>query len=195
MAVFSSRQGRYTLFKKFITRGASLTLVALSFLALGSTPSQAHSQLVSSTPANGAVLAAAPTAVTFVFDEPLLPDLDTISINTEAGVNVASKRVEPVNNTLTLPWPTGIQPGTYQVAYRIVSGDGHPVTGAITFSFGTPAAPSASPSATGVTGDYVLVEESAPVGTIVSIVALIAAVLSISLIVVLVRRGNNQRGK
>ncbi|CAB5042069.1 MAG: hypothetical protein F2923_07440 [Actinobacteria bacterium] len=175
-----------------MTRGVSLTLVALAFLALGSTPSQAHSQLVSSTPANGAVLAVAPTTVAFVFDEPLLPDLDTISINTKAGVNVVSQRVEPVGNTLSITWPATIDPGTYQVAYRIVSGDGHPVTGAILFSFGTPPTPSTSPSATGVTGDYVLVEESASVGTIVSIVALIAAVLSITLIVVLVKRGNSK---
>jgi len=178
-----------------MARGASIILVALALLALGPAPSQAHSQLVSSTPANGAVLAVAPTDVTFVFDEPLLPDLDTISINTEAGVNVASRRVEPVNNTLSMPWPTDVKPGTYQVAYRIVSGDGHPVTGAITFSYGTPAAPGSPPSATEVTEDSVVVEDSAPVGTVVSIVALIAAVLSISLIVVLVKRGNNQRGE
>ena len=179
-----------------MTRGVSLTLVALAFLALGSTPSEAHSQLVSLTPANGAVLAVAPTTVAFVFDEPLLPDLDTISINTKAGVNVVSQRVEPVGNTLSITWPATIDPGTYQVAYRIVSGDGHPVTGAISFSFGTPnqtgTSPSPSASATGVTGDYVLVEESASVGTIVSIVALIAAVLSITLIVVLVKRGNSK---
>ncbi len=180
---------------KFVLRASALVLVVLGLLGIGTVPSQAHSQLVSSSPANGSVLTTAPTDVTFVFDEPLLPGLDTISINTEAGVNVASKRVEPVNNTLSMPWPTDIKPGTYQVAYRIVSGDGHPVTGAITFSYGTPAAPGSPPSATEVTEDSVVVEGSAPVSVIISIVALIAAVLSISLIVVLVKRGNNQRGK
>jgi len=181
---------------KHTLRGTVLALAALSFLVLGSAPSQAHSQLVSSTPANGAVLTIAPTDVTFVFDEPLLPDLDTLSINTEAGVNVVSQRVEPVGNTLSIPWPTTIDPGTYQVAYRIVSGDGHPVTGAISFSFGTPtqssSSPSPSASATGAIGDYVVVENSPPVSTLVTVVALLAAVLSIGFIVVLMKRGKAQ---
>ena len=172
-----------------LLRAIASGLMTLVFLTLVSAPSQAHTQLVSSSPSNGAVLEVAPTAVTFVFDEPLLPHLDTVSINTESGVNVTSESVKPRDNTVSMPWPIDLKPGKYQVAYRIVADDGHPVTGAITLSYGTPIAPSASPSATGVTGDYVVVENSAPVGTIATVIALIVAALSMSLIVVLVKRG------
>jgi len=169
--------------------------MSLAFLTLVSAPSQAHTQLVSSSPADGAILEVAPTAVTFVFDEPLLSHLDTVSINTESGVNVTSKSVKPNENTLSMPWPIDLMPGRYQVAYRIVADDGHPVTGSITLSYGTPVAPSASPRATGVTSDDVVVEDSAPVGTMVTVIALIAAVLSISLIVVLVKRGKDNSSR
>jgi methionine-rich copper-binding protein CopC len=169
--------------------------MSLAFLTLVSAPSQAHTQLVSSSPSNGAVLDVAPTAVTYVFNEPLLPHLDTVSINTESGVNVTSKSVKPNKNTLSMPWPIDLMPGKYQVAYRIVADDGHPVTGSITLSYGTPVAPSASLSATGVTSDDVVVEDSAPVGTMITVIALIAAVLSISLIVVLVKRGKDNSSR
>ena len=176
-------------------RAIASGLMSLAFLTLVSAPSQAHTQLVSSSPADGAILEVAPTAVTFVFDEPLLSHLDTVSINTESGVNVTSKSVKPNKNTLSMPWPIDLMPGRYQVAYRIVADDGHPVTGSITLSYGTPVAPSASPMATGVTSDDAVVEDSAPVGTMVTVIALIAAVLSISLIVVLVKRGKDNSSR
>ena len=180
---------------KLALRTSALGIISLTFFVLGSAPSQAHSQLVSSSPTSGAILEVAPTVVTFVFDEPLLPHLDTISINTESGVNVTSQSVKPVKSTLSMPWPNGLKPGKYQVAYRIVADDGHPVTGAITFSYGTLTAPSASPSATGETGDYAVVQDSTPVGAIATVIALIAAVLSISLIIVLVKRGKDDASR
>ena len=169
----------------------SVRILATALLGLGLVPltasiGQAHSQLVSSTPTNGATLATAPAEVVFTFDENLLPDLDTISINTERGENVASKQVEPVANSISMPWPNTITSGTYQVAYRIVSGDGHPVTGAITFTIGTA---SASPD---VTNSVAPTQDGPPTATVISIVAFIAAALSIGLIVMLVRRGNSK---
>ena len=164
-------------------------MLGLGLVPLTAIPSQAHSQLVSSSPANGAALTDAPSEIVFTFDENLLPDLDTISINNDQGVNVTSQQVEPVGNTLSMPWPVSIEAGTYQVAYRIVSGDGHPVTGAISFSFGSPSKSSATPAATIAPKADLQSDTDMPIGTIVSIAALIAVVLSLSLIVVLIRRG------
>lgn len=150
-------------------------------------PASAHTELASSTPANGAVLATAPAAVSFTFDEPLLPGVDTISINDADGQNVSSTSVEPRGNTVSTNWPAGLPAGTYQVAYRIVSGDGHPVTGAITFSYGVAgSAPSAG----------VAPAESSSSGLAASLLLTIAvlAVIAIAgvLIVVLLRRGRTR---
>ncbi len=164
-------------------------ILALGVTGVVATASEAHSQLVSSSPANGAMIPVAPTKVVFTFDEDLLRDLDTISINSDQGINVTSQQVEPVANTLSIPWPTNIEAGTYQVAYRIVSGDGHPVTGAISFSIGADNNASATPAPSSSTVDSQSDSAGVPTPTILSVVALIAAVLSIGLIVMLVRRG------
>jgi methionine-rich copper-binding protein CopC len=123
---------------RHLLRAIGASAAAIGLVVLTAVSGQAHSKLVTSSPANGAVLQAAPAAVVFTFDEALLPGVDTISINDEAGQNVSSTAVDPRGNTISSSWPAGLPAGTYQVAYRIVSGDGHPVTGAITFSYGVP---------------------------------------------------------
>jgi methionine-rich copper-binding protein CopC len=122
---------------------------------LGAGQVAAHSQLVSTMPADGAVLNEPPQSVVLTFDEALIPEVDSISINDAAGNAVASATVEPVGSTLTVPWPAGLPDGVYQVAYRVVSSDGHPVIGAISFTVGmASAAPSESdPGAETAAGD------------------------------------------
>lgn len=94
----------------------------------------AHSALVSTSPPNDAVLDAAPREVSFTFNEDLLDGADTLSINDSTGTNVASLQAKPNGPTVSIPWPAGLASGVYQVAYRVVSADGHPVQGAISFT-------------------------------------------------------------
>lgn len=115
---------------------SALALGLLSVLAVGVTPAQAHTELISSTPTNGAALTAPPASVTFVFDEALLPDLVAVSINDAQGNNVAHSNVTPTGDQLSVAWPAGLPAGEYEVAYRVVSDDGHPSTNAIRFSYG-----------------------------------------------------------
>ena len=111
-----------------------ITVMLAGAVALGVAPAGAHSQLLSTSPVDGAVLTEPPSSVVLTFNEALIPDVDSISINDAMGNVVASRSVEPVGATLSVPWPDGLPAGAYQVAYRVVSGDGHPVTGAITFT-------------------------------------------------------------
>ena len=164
-------------------RVSALALVIVGLSGLGAVSAQAHSQLISSTPANGAVLSAAPAVVDFEFDEVLLPDVDTVSINNEQGQNVYSQKTTPVGTHLTIDWPTNLPADTYQVAYRVVSADGHPVTGAITFTFGKPA-PKASSSTPPVASQPE--QSSSAVWAIGLAVVLLA--LSFAVIYVLVKR-------
>ena len=107
----------------------TLGLVALAGLAVA--PASAHSKLVSSSPVDGATLDLPPATVSFTFDEPLLPGTQTISINDENGNVIATESASPDGVTISVPWPAVASTGEFQVAYRVVSGDGHPVTGAI----------------------------------------------------------------
>jgi len=170
-------------------RLAGILLVATAALGLGAAGAQAHTQLLSSTPADGAVLTQAPATVTLVFEEALLPDLDTVSINDAEGVNVASEKITPSGAELSIDWPSGLPAGTYQVAYRVVSADGHPVTGAISFSIGEGSPPGAGPTAgTAPTASAVEVADASSTSPWVFVTAGLLLALSIGVIYALVRR-------
>lgn len=107
-------------------------------------PAAAHATLVSSTPAEGAVLEEVPDAAELVFDEGVsLPP---------RGVQVYDARGEPVastastsGSTLTVDLPGSLADGSYVVVWRVVSADGHPVSGSLTFSIGAPSAEVVTP--------------------------------------------------
>lgn len=98
-------------------------------------PASAHSQLLSSDPADGAALSIAPPAVTLTFSEDLLAGATTMAIVGADGSVLLSSPVDPQGPVISLPWPAELPPGAYEVSYRVVSGDGHPVAGAISFSY------------------------------------------------------------
>lgn len=131
---------------------ALVTSLALAgaFLTLGATPARAgHSQLLSTSPADGSVLAAPPPEVVFTFDAPLLPDTPTVSINDADGQVVSSIHPAPDGDSVSIPWPAGTPAGDYQVAFRVVCADGQPLIGAITLTItgGGEAAESSAPAA------------------------------------------------
>jgi hypothetical protein len=97
------------------------------------------------------------------FDEDLLPGTDTISVNDDAGNVIATAAVEPEGATISMPWPAEATSGTYQVAFRVVSGDGHPVTGAISLTVsGQPAASGSPSSGAGTESTPPTAESAAP---------------------------------
>lgn len=122
---------------------AFLLIVSLFLVVLMPGVAQAHSQLVSTSPEDGSVLSQAPTEVVFEFNEPLLPDfLNFIAV--DASGQTTELVVTAVQDaTATLAWPAAFPGGDWKVEYRIVSEDGHPVSGAISFSY-----PATSPSPT-----------------------------------------------
>lgn len=127
-------------FRRFVSRrrlwiaaliGAG-ALIALAPRAI------AHTALVSTDPQDGAILAEPPVVVTLAFDEELLPGANNLAINLQDGTTVVSVPAEPTGRQVSIPWPDELGPGSYQVAYRVVSADGHPVAGAIWFTIGGP---------------------------------------------------------
>lgn len=107
----------------------------------------AHSELVSTSPEDGQVLEAPPTEVTFTFNEDLLPDFVSF-VATSASGEVTDLVVIGVDGpTSVVAWPTEAPGGEWRVDYRVVSADGHPVDGSITFSY-VAESPSPSPTPT-----------------------------------------------
>ncbi|GAA4803640.1 hypothetical protein GCM10025786_03040 [Nocardioides caeni] len=100
-------------------------------------PASAHATLVSSDPAEGAILPGAPSSVTFTFDEAvqLVPDglLAFDASGQPVEIDAAASGAE-----VTGELPGELGDGTYVVTWRVVSADGHPIAGSLTFHVGEP---------------------------------------------------------
>jgi methionine-rich copper-binding protein CopC len=133
--------------KRTLTSGI-LALALVGFGAVLAPVAQAHSELVSSDPADGATLDAPPASVSFTFNEDLLPDFVRLIATDPAGVtgDLAVTAVE--GPTVTADWPAGAGVGQWTVSYRVVSQDGHPIEGGITFSYAAPAPTTSTPAPT-----------------------------------------------
>jgi copper transport protein len=142
--------------------GALAVLFALLFAA----PAAAHADLVNITPANGAQLDRPPTAVKMTFTESV--NLVDGGIRLVDGVGATVPTSDPTVDGRTVTWlmPADLPKGAYVVTWRVVSSDGHPVTGASSFGVGTAAAtvPGAATGAgtAGGTGSTVAIGSTAP---------------------------------
>ncbi|CCQ13612.1 putative copper resistance protein [Rhodococcus sp. AW25M09] len=139
-------------------RLAAITAITLAATALSIAPASAHASLQSSNPAENAVLDAAPDEVTLTFSQDLQSTFATVTV-------VGSDRSqwgasEPVvdGNTVTVDLDGLGDAGEYTIGYRVVSGDGHPITGAIPFQLTQASPVPVAPPAT----DLSFTNEAAP---------------------------------
>ncbi|MGI5288434.1 copper resistance CopC family protein [Nonomuraea polychroma] len=110
-------------------------VLLLACVAVGLLPpaAQAHNVLIGSDPKDGATLSASPARVTLLFDQAVRRGYAQVGVTGADGsawadgdAVVAAERV----SVKVKPLPAG---GSYVVGYRILSADGHPVTGKIAF--------------------------------------------------------------
>jgi copper resistance protein C len=113
-------------------------------------PAQAHAGLVSTDPVDGAVLDSPPRQVSFTFNEPLMPDFVRFIATDPAGVTGDLPVSFVEGDTAGIDWPANAPAGEWRVSYRVVSQDGHPIEGGITFTYAAPS-PTPSPTPTSAT--------------------------------------------
>jgi copper transport protein len=99
----------------------------------------AHASLIASDPANEAVLAVAPASLTLTFNEAVTPLL--MRIIDQRGAATGLARIERRGDSLVVMPPPGLGAGAYILSWRVISEDGHPVGGALTFWIGARSAP------------------------------------------------------
>ncbi len=105
----------------------------------------AHSELIAMSPKNGATVSTAPTRIVFTFSEDVNADFSRVKVLDEKGADVSGGGTEVSGNIVSQPLQADLGPGTYHVAYKIVSADGHPVSGTAQFTVtGSSAGPSTS---------------------------------------------------
>ncbi|MER6227103.1 copper resistance protein CopC [Streptomyces sp900105755] len=129
---------------------ALLGSLLAALLLASAAPASAHAALRGSDPADGAVLKSSPVSVTLTFTEAvgLLDDSFRVYDPTNHRVDTSGAGHGPAgSDTARITFPKKLGTGTFTVAWRVVSADSHPVSGALTFSVGKPSATAATVSA------------------------------------------------
>jgi methionine-rich copper-binding protein CopC len=133
---------------------AGLVALASSALAVLSpiAPSaDAHSSVLSTTPAEGQHVTDPPQEVAMTFTTNLIEVGAIILVVNEQGANWANGGVRLDGSTAVQPLKAKPPDGNYQVRWRVVSSDGHPISGTFDFSTGSahPGAANTTPTLAG----------------------------------------------
>lgn len=142
-------------------RLAAALLLGCWLLLAGASPASAHAQLTGTDPTDGALLQQAPEQITLSFNEPVRLTSQEISVyDADGGLVAASARTSDTDVVIELEDPVAMERGTFVVGWFVVSADGHPISGSLTFSVGErsddvaapPAPPTSSSVVTGTQG-------------------------------------------
>lgn len=115
---------------RFIT-----ALIALAMTFGGSAPAFAHAEFLDASPNDGAVLETAPERASLRFNEPVQVVEGSFRLFPGDGAPVVLD-ARTVNTTVEITLPKNLSDDAYALSYRVVSADGHPVAGALTFQIG-----------------------------------------------------------
>ncbi len=112
----------------------------------------AHSELIATSPAEDAVLHKPPSQVRLTFGEDVLQEGSDIVVTGPGGTRYSDPSTLRIDGTIATIGLAGEQDsGSYTVAYRIVSADGHVVEASYTYELrlpGSTPSPDASSAAT-----------------------------------------------
>ncbi|GII91890.1 copper resistance CopC family protein [Sinosporangium siamense] len=124
-------------------------MLAGATLLIAAPPAQAHNVLTGSDPKDGATIAEGPSKITLEFDQPVRQGFSQVTVIGPGGARFEQGKVSVNGPKVTM----GVAPlgsaGKYVVGYRVLSSDGHPISGTIDFTLSEdgPAATGAQPAA------------------------------------------------
>ena len=118
-------------------RGAALAIAIAVLLPVA--PAQAHSTLVATEPRRDATVEHPPDRVLLRFDEPVETALGSISVYDGDGRRVdAGEIMRPAPESVAVAIDGELARGTYTVAWRAISADSDPISGAWVFHVEAP---------------------------------------------------------
>nr|WP_328829014.1 copper resistance protein CopC [Streptomyces ureilyticus] len=128
---------------------ALVLMLGTLFLLGGAGSASAHSSVRDTDPREGTVLQTAPKQVTMTFTEAVGISDDSIRVLSPDNVRMNAGPAEHAggSDTVRVRLQDDLPEGTFTVAWRVVSADSHPISGAFTFSIGAPSATTANASA------------------------------------------------
>ncbi|MFN8041061.1 MAG: copper resistance protein CopC [Acidimicrobiales bacterium] len=133
-----------------LARAAVVLAGVLAALVALAGPAAAHAVVVASSPGDRERLTTPPKDVRITFSE----DVTTVGkglqvVGRDGNAVDDGSPTQPDGKTLAVGLPADLRDGTYTASYRVISADGHPVSGAIVFAVGEGASFDATAPATG----------------------------------------------
>jgi len=192
---------------------AAVVACLLTVHVLSATAVSAHDALIASSPADGAQVATSPVAVILTFNGPVGTEFSQVTVTGPDGASWEAGAPLVDGAVVTAPL-TGQGPaGTYQVAWRVVSADGHPIadvfayvvttgptTSAAPSTASAPAAASTMPAATATPREQTVVASQAATSTdggtnwLPIVAVLLALMAALAVTTVFVRRRGEAGG-
>lgn len=106
---------------------------ATGAVTLGALPAQAHAGLTGSNPEDGATLTELPDEVVLTFGDAVAKPVTVIVTDPEGtGLQTGDARV--AGTEVSQEIEPGQTAGLHTIAYRVISSDGHPITGQVRFT-------------------------------------------------------------
>ncbi|QXE38468.1 copper resistance protein CopC [Streptomyces sp. GMY02] len=140
-----------------LPRTWAITMGALAGAVLGAAavlapPAHAHTALNSTDPADGSTLSVPPEQIALTFNEEMGGAYARVAVTGPDGRSVTSGSATAKGQTVRQALSATASAGRYTVAFRVVSTDGHPVTGSLTYTLAPAPSPSVGATAVGPIG-------------------------------------------
>ncbi len=111
--------------------------IAAAWVLFTAGPASGHATLIRTDPAQGAVLESAPERIRFTFNEENIGTPEGVQVFDAQGGEIESSATVR-GSVLEVDLTEEVGDGTLVVVWRVVSEDGHPVGGSLSFSVGAP---------------------------------------------------------
>ncbi|UFU03386.1 copper resistance protein CopC [Ruania suaedae] len=112
----------------------AVLVTVIAALALPAAPAAAHSALISSDPEDGTTLESPPAELVLTFNEDVLEMGTSIEVTGPDGAEASDGDPQLDGPAVTQPLTSDLPAGEYSVVWRVVSADGHPIDGELTFT-------------------------------------------------------------
>lgn len=114
-------------------------------LSTSTGPASAHAALLETSPADDEVVETVPASAELRFNEPVELIDGAIRLFPSNG-DPQTLKAQTRDHSVIVDLPQELPDGTYSLSYRVVSADGHPVGGAVTFHIGEASASTPAPT-------------------------------------------------
>lgn len=115
------------------TAGGQILLAALVLLGLAA-PASAHDQLTASSPADGEVLTTAPSSLVLTYSAGIQTIGADVQVTGPDGGDYRLGDLTIQGSQVDVPLRTDPGSGAYQVIWRVISSDGHPIDGSFSYT-------------------------------------------------------------